>query len=91
MKIVALVRTAVNGDEDRIEPAVRRTLYAMAGELDEQAQIADKRLNDLALNIEHAISDVRDEVRGVKRLLVTLTSAVIAGIIVGIANILMSL
>lgn len=73
MKMYRTVEVALNGDADDVQPAVRRTLYSMANELDEW-QI-----------------EMLHEVRSVKRLLIGLTSTVVTGLLVAVANILLAL
>lgn len=77
----------MNGDTDSVSPAVRRTLYAMANELDEQQEQWDRRILDVDAHIDHSTAVLEREVLSVRRLLITLTSTVIAGIIVGVVNI----
>ena len=72
-KMAQIVKRSFNGDADAVQPAVHRTMYAMADELD------DWHVEMLA------------EVRGVKRGVYALTSTVVAGILVAIANILLAL
>jgi len=68
-----IVKVALNGDADQVDKAVRRTLYAVANEYDEQSQA------------------FLDEVRGVKKLLLTLTGSVVTGILLIVAQILLQL
>lgn len=91
MKLVTVVKNALNGDIDTVDVAIRRTLFAIANELDEQSDQWDARLLMLSTEIAGGVSSVREEVRSVRRLLVGLTSTVIAGIIVGIVNVAVTL
>jgi len=73
VKMTQIVKVALNGDADQVDKAVRRTLYAVANEYDEQSQA------------------FLDEVRGVKKLLLTLTGSVVTGILLIVAQILLQL
>lgn len=86
-----IVRNALNGDADKVDPAVRRTLYAIANEHDEQALEWDKRVDQLTTHIDSATVALERDVSGVRRLLVTLTGTVITGIIVGVVNVIIQL
>lgn len=101
MKLSVVVKNALNGDIERVDPAVRRALIAMATEADEQAVNWDTRINGLAEDIKGAVeevkvevvgvkSEVKGDVQGLRRMLVGLTTSVIAGIIIGIVNIVIS-
>lgn len=68
-----IVKVALNGDADQVDKAVRRTLYAVAAEYDEQSET------------------FLNEVRGVKKLLLTLTGSVVTGILLIVAQILLRL
>ena len=86
-----IVRNALNGDADTVDPAVRRTLYAIANEHDEQALEWDQRVDQLTSHFDSATLSLEGDVRGVRRLLVTLTGTVVTGIIVGVVNVLIQL
>ena len=73
MKMHQIVTTSLNGDANDVDPAVRRTMYAMSDELDDWR------------------ADMLDEVRGVKRLLMGLTGTVVTGLLLGVAQVLLSL
>jgi len=68
-----IVKVALNGDADQVDKAVRRTLYAVANEYDEQSEA------------------FLNEVRSVKKLLLTLTGSVVTGIVLVVAQILLQL
>jgi len=72
-KMSQIVKRSFNGDAQQVDPAVHRTMYAMADELDDWR------------------TEMLGEVRGVKRGVYALTSTVVAGILVAIANILLAL
>jgi hypothetical protein len=84
--LVSIVKNSLNGDAATTDPAVRRTLYAVAQELDEQSAHWDKRINDVARQIDANTATLSEEVGSVRRLLISLTGTVIAGIIVAIVS-----
>lgn len=88
VKLTLIVRNALNGDADTVDPAVRRTLYAIANEHDEQALEWDKRVENLTSHIDQATITLERDVASVRKLLVTLTGTVVTGIIVGVVNVL---
>jgi hypothetical protein len=90
MKLALVVRNALNGDSDEVPSAVRRTVYAMANELDEQSEQWDDKLEAMSQKIDSVVTDLRSDVTSVRRLLIGLTSTVIAGIVVGIVNVLLT-
>lgn len=83
-----IVRNALNGDAEKVDPAVRRTLYAIANEHDEQATEWDTRVASLTSHIDAATVRLESDVSSVRKLLVTLTGTVITGIIVGVVNVI---
>jgi hypothetical protein len=91
VKLTLIVRNALNGDADTVDPAVRRTLYAIANEHDEQALEWDNRVAQLTAHIDEQTAKLEKDVAAVRRLLMTLTGTVVTGIIVGVVNILITL
>ena len=106
MKLTRIVEVALNGDADKVEPAVRRAFYAMTAELDEQSRDWDGRINGLSAKMDSAVEDIKvsireefkhemgrqgEEVKAVKRLLLGLTGTAVVGILTGVANILISM
>lgn len=90
MKLSVVLINALNGDIDKVDPAVRRALVAIAQEHDEQADQWDVRIDGLETKIDGAVEEFKDEVKGVRRLLIGLTSTVIGGILVGIINVIVN-
>ena len=88
MKLALIVRNALNGDAEKVDPAVRRTLYAIANEHDEQALEWDERVNVVTTHIDNAVIALERDVAAVRKLLVTLTGTVVTGIVVGVVNVL---
>jgi len=88
VKLTLIVRNALNGDSDTVDPAVRRTLYAIANEHDEQALEWDARVSELMSHIDQATITLERDVSSVRKLLVTLTGTVVTGIVVGVVNVL---
>ena len=84
MKMLRVVEVALNGDAQNVDPAVRRTLYALANEHDDRDAEIEKAIEELGERFA-------EEVKGVKRLLLGLTGTVVSGIMVAVANILLSL
>jgi len=106
VKLTRVVEVALNGDADRVEPAVRRALYSMTAELDEQSRDWDARIIDLGIKMDAAVEEIKvgirdefkkemdrqaDEVKGVKRLLLGLTGTAVVGILTGVANLLITM
>lgn len=99
MKLTRIVEVALNGDAMDVDPAVRRALYALTNELDEQSVDWDRRINGLSNKIDNGFvelgqelrKEVASEVRSTRRLLITLTGTFVTTIAVGLANILFTL
>ena len=91
MKLTLIVKNALNGDHEKVDPAVRRTLYAIANEHDEQALEWDGRIAEVTQHIDQATLRLEKDVSSVRKLLVTLTGTVITGIVVGVVNVLVQL
>lgn len=72
-KLARLIEVALNGEAEMVDPAVRRTLYALGDEL------------------ENRHEEILDEVRGVRKLLIGLTTTTIGMLLVGVVNILLTL
>ena len=85
-----VVKNALNGDTNEVDPAVRRTLYAIANEMDEQADQWDERIDMLSHKIDDAVVEFKSDVKSVRRLLIGLTSTVIGGIVIGIVNVIVN-
>lgn len=83
-----IVKNSLNGDSETVTPAVRRTLYAMANEIDEQSAEWDARVADVTSHIDQATTRLEKDVMSVRRLLVTLTGTVVTGIIIGVVNVI---
>lgn len=90
MRLSQVVVTSLNGDIEEVDPAVRRTLVAIASEIDEQADGWELLIHSLDTKIDTAVDAFKDEVKSVRRLLVGLTSTVIGGVIVGILNVIVN-
>jgi len=88
VKLTLIVRNALNGDADKVDPAVRRALYAIANEHDEQALEWDVRVATVNQHIDNTGLRLERDVASVRKLLVTLTGTVVCGIIVGVVNVL---
>jgi len=73
MKMHQIVKTSLNGDADQVDPAVRRTLYAISDEMDDWR------------------TEMLKEVQSVRKLLIGLTGTVVTGLVLGIAQVLLSL
>ena len=71
-KLARLIEVTLNGSADAVDPAVRRTLYALGDELENR--------HDEALA----------EIRGIRRLLIGLTTTTVGMILAGVANILLA-
>ena len=70
-KLARLIDVSLNGEADQVDPAIRRTLYALGDEL------------------ENRHEEVIGEIRGVRKLLIGLTTTTIGMILVGIVNALL--
>lgn len=89
VKLTLIVKNALNGDSETVDPAVRRTLYAIANEHDEQALDWDIRIGQVTQHIDDSTIRLEKDVGSVRKLLVTLTGTVVVGIIVGVVNVLL--
>lgn len=67
-KLERLIDVSLNGEAQDVDPAVRRTLYALGDEL------------------ENRHEEVMSEIRGVRKLLIGLTTTTIGMILVGVVN-----
>ena len=70
-KLARLIEVSLNGEAEQVDPAVRRTLYALGDEL------------------ENRHEETLQEIRGVRKLLISLTATTIGMILVGIVNALL--
>ena len=84
MKLSRVVEVALNGDAPNVDPAVRRTLYSVADAVDDSHRIIREDMNE-------AIQVVRSDYKSMRRLLVGTATTVIAGVLVGVVNILITL
>lgn len=91
MKLSRVIEVALNGDAPNVDPAVRRALYAMGDELDEQAEAYAAALQSEVEKMTLAINVMGHDMRGVRRLVLGTTATVLGGVVVGIANILIQL
>lgn len=91
MKLALIVKNSLNGDVEQVPNAVKRTFYALANELDEQAEDWDARIADLRGHLDERCDQLSGEVKGIRRVLILGTSAIITGIVVGIANVILTL
>jgi hypothetical protein len=91
VKLALIVKNSLNGDIEEVSNAVRRTFYALANEMDEQAEDWDVRIADMRSHLDERCDQISSEVRGIRRVLILGTSAIITGIVVGIANVILTL
>lgn len=72
-KLARLIEVSLNGEADGVDPAVRRTLYALGDEL------------------ENRHEETIREIRGVRKLLLGLTTTTIGMILIGVVNVLLGM
>ena len=73
------VRDALNGDYENVDPALRRALFAISTELDEHS---------LESSNEH--KEIRAEVKGVRRLLISTTVTFVIAMGTSLLNLIMN-
>lgn len=73
------VRDALNGDYETVDPALRRALFAISTELDEHS---------LESSNEH--KEIRAEIKGVRRLLISTTVTFVIAMGTGLLNLIMN-
>lgn len=95
MKLSRALEIALNGDAPNVDPAVRRALTSLAQQLDEYHIAIEDKLTEfkeeLTADLGTAIERQEQEVKGVRRLLIGLTSSFIGAMLVGIANVLIGI
>ena len=102
MNLAKVVELALNGDAPNVDPAVRRALYSLAAQIDEQQRLEQARHDELRETIRQETAEIKEDISGelsqnrsevekVRRLLLGLTTSFIGAMLIGVSNILIGL
>lgn len=83
------VDDALNGDRDKIDPAVRRALFAAATEMDEHAEAMLAAHNEILTEIHASVAKLEKQIAKVQALLVTTAITFVIALGTGLINVLL--